>query len=655
MLKIVTFSASIISQMIKFSNFSLRRGSKLLLDDVNVTIHNRQRVGIVGANGCGKSTLFDVFHGKILADEGDFYLSPSLVLSHVKQETPSLAISALEYVKNGDEKWSQIDQQIKQAEKAHDNHKLSHLFAELEAIDGYQITAKASKLLMGLGFSTEEFSHPISTFSGGWRMRLNLAQALICPSDVLLLDEPTNHLDLETVIWLENWLKRYEGTLLLISHDRDFLDTICTHILHIDRQQLISYTGNYSYFEQAKFEREQLQQSQFEKQEKEIKHIEKFVERFRAKATKARQVQSRIKSLEKIQRISSVQSQSTFNFSFFDIDKMPNPLISMQGVDIGYESKCILENVNFSLSAGERIGLLGKNGVGKSTFLKCLVGELKPLVGEINISNGISVAYFAQHQLEQLNEQETPFEFIRQFDQKASEQHIRNFLASFAFPSSRINNMADTAIAPFSGGEKARLVLASLVYQKPNLLLLDEPTNHLDLGMRHALTLALVKFQGTLIVIAHDRFLLSSITDKYYLLLNNKVNEFDGDLDDYWEFISSKEQSNSELSNSKLSNYPIQEKSNENKKNLRQQQAKKRKLTQPFKKEQSELELKIEEINQKLLLIEQALIDETLYAQDKKDELKSLLNQQVELKKTLESLEEKWFMVTEKIEKLLQE
>ncbi|MGD8484007.1 MAG: ATP-binding cassette domain-containing protein, partial [Thioalkalispiraceae bacterium] len=519
--------------MLNFDQLSLRRGPRELLHDVSCVIHHGQKVGITGANGVGKSSLFALIRGQLQADSGDFALPANTVIAHVAQETPALDRPAIDYVIDGDQQLRDIEQRIRHAEQQHDGEQLAHLYAELESIDGYSANTRAAKLMQGLGFSSAQQHTPVTDFSGGWRMRLNLAQALMCRSDLLLLDEPTNHLDLEAVLWLEDWLRSYPGTLLLISHDRDFLDRITTHIAHIEQGTLTLYTGNYSAFEIRRAEQLANQQAAYEKQQREIKHMQSFVDRFRAKATKARQAQSRLKALQRMEVISQAHVDSPFHFQFKQPDKLPDTLLQLDEVNIGYADTPILGKVTLSIRQGDRLGLLGYNGAGKSTLIKLLAGELSAQGGEIKTARDLNIGYFAQHQLEQLDGEASPLLHLQRLDPKATEQSLRNFLGGFGFG----NDMAVSKVAPFSGGEKARLVLAMIVYQKPNLLLLDEPTNHLDLEMRHALSVALQDYVGAMLIVSHDRHLLRSVTDSLLLVADGRVSPFDGDLDDYRQWI----------------------------------------------------------------------------------------------------------------------
>lgn len=515
--------------MIQLKNLNLRRGLKELLLGANLTLNPGYKTGLTGANGAGKSSLFALLMGELHADSGDALLPPHWTIAHVAQETPALERSALDYVLDGDHELRQLEQELQDAEERHDGNAIGHLHGELARIDAYAAPARAGKLLTGLGFDVDAQQRSVASFSGGWRMRLNLAQALMCRSDLLLLDEPTNHLDLETVLWLEDWLQGYPGTLLMISHDRDFLDSVCDHIVEVANQDLTLYTGNYSQFEVMRAEKMARQQGEYEKQQRQIAHLESFVNRFKAKASKARQAQSRVKALEKLERIAPAHVASPFDFHFDSPDNLPNLLLKLEQADVGYGSATILSGLNLSVEAGARIGLLGVNGAGKSTLVKLLSGDLAPLRGEIVNAQTLKIGYFAQHTLETLREDETPLQHMQRLAPTTRELELRSFLGGFNFR----GDAATDPVGPMSGGEKARLALAMIVWQKPNLLLLDEPTNHLDLEMRHALTMALQDFSGALIVVSHDRSLLEATTDIFWLVSHGKVQPFDGDLEDY--------------------------------------------------------------------------------------------------------------------------
>ncbi|OUR91480.1 ABC transporter ATP-binding protein, partial [Cycloclasticus sp. 44_32_T64] len=444
---------------------------------MSFTVYSGQRVGISGANGCGKSSLFAMVRDELHADTGDFSIQSGFIIAHVAQELAATEQAALEFVIDGDAELRDIQAKLAQAEQQNDGHRSAELYAELETIHGYTANSRAAILLSGLGFKAAELTNPVSTFSGGWRVRLNLAKALMCRSDLLLLDEPTNHLDLDAVIWLQEWLQNYAGTLLLISHDRDFLDAVVGHVLHIEQQNALLYTGNYSQFERARAERLAQQQSNYERQQKERAHMQSFVDRFKAKATKAKQAQSRLKALQRMELISAAHIDSPFHFEFFKPSRVSNPLIKVEKATLAYDDKLILDSVSLSIKPGDRLALLGPNGAGKSTLIKLLAGQSSPSNGTVSAAESLNIGYFAQHQLEQLDPTASPLLHLQRLDKKATERDLRNFLGGFGFHGDKTLE----AVAPFSGGEKARLVLAILVYQKPNLLLLDEPTNHLDI------------------------------------------------------------------------------------------------------------------------------------------------------------------------------
>lgn len=626
--------------MLKFTQLSLRRGPRELLQDVNLTIHHGQRVGITGSNGVGKSSLFALILGSLHADAGDVLFPKNLVTAHVAQETPALDTTAIEYVLDGDAQLRQLEKDIKQAEENEQGEALAHLYSEMEAIDGYSANSRAATLLNGLGFSTGQETAAVKQFSGGWRMRLNLAQALMCRSDVLLLDEPTNHLDLDAVIWLETWLKSYKGTLLLISHDRDFLDNVASHIAHIENQTITLYSGNYSAFEIRRAEFLATQQSAFEKQQREVQHMQKFVARFKAKATKAKQAQSRVKALERMELIAPAHVDSPFNFSFRPADKMPDPLVTLVDAAIGYNETPLLSKVKLTIHPGDRIGLLGHNGAGKSTLIKLLSGELKTLSGEYISAKELNIGYFAQHQLEQLDFEASPLLHLQRLNPKATESDLRKYLGGFAFN----NDMAIEPVAPLSGGEKARLVLALLVYQKPNLLLLDEPTNHLDLEMRHALTVAMQEFEGAMIIVSHDRHLLRTVTDNLLLVAHGRVVEFDGSLEDYRSWLSQQAKSATATLTEEKSSDGL------NKKQLRQNAAEKRKQLKPLQNKLKKLEQQMEELSFSKESLEQQLADNNIYNENNKDKLKKLLEEQGQVDNNLQQVELDWLEVSEELE-----
>ncbi len=635
--------------MIVLSDVTLRRGSQKLLSDVSISIHPGYKVGLTGANGTGKSSLFAMLRNELGQDEGTVSIPPNWVVAHVAQETPATQISALDYVLQGDVEFVELHKQLENAEGA----LLGELHAKLDAIDGYTTESRAATLLHGLGFTQNQINNPVNSFSGGWRMRLNLAQALMCRSDLLLLDEPTNHLDLDAVIWLQSWLINYQGTLILISHDREFLDAVVKHISHIEHAKLTLYSGNYTAFEKIRAERLAQQQSAYEKQQREKAHMQKYVDRFRAQATKAKQAQSRLKALSRMEDISAAQIDSPFNFKFLEPEKIPERLLNIENAAIGYDETVIVDNLKLQLMPSQRIGLIGPNGAGKSTLIKYLAGELFATKGEAWQAQDLNIGYFAQHQLEQLNLDQSALDQLRDIDKamdetgnkRAREQDLRNFLGGFGFHGTRV----DEPIKPFSGGEKARLVLALLVYQKPNLLLLDEPTNHLDLQMRHALSVALQGFSGAMVIVSHDRHLLKTVTDELIIVHDQKAEAFDGDLDDYAVFINQSNAANKtkEADQSSIDN----EKENGlSKKEQRQQDALRRKQLQPLNNKLKKLEKALDELGNKKEDLEKQLANPDIYAEDQKDHLKKVLFDKSKIDKELDDIESQWMEVTEELE-----
>ncbi len=624
--------------MLNFKNIALRRGVRVLFSNSSFTIHKGQKVGFTGANGAGKSSLFALVKNEMHLDEGDFSMPPNLEIAHVAQETPAVACSAIDYVIDGDREYRRLQEQLRQAELVDDGLKQAEYHAALDIIGGYTAQARASRLMNGLGFSAEQEHNSVASFSGGWRMRLNLAQALMCRSDVLLLDEPTNHLDLDAVIWLQDWLCKYPGTLMLISHDRDFLDTITDHIVHIEQGKAEIYTGNYSAFERMRAEKLAQQQSAYLKQQREMAHIQSFVDRFKAQATKARQAQSRIKALERMELIAMAHVDSPFDFSFAKPDKMPNPLLSLDKTDIGYGSTCILKSAGLSISPGDRIGLLGPNGAGKSSLIKVLAGDMQPLSGMRYEAEALKIGYFAQHQLEQLQLDETPLWHLQKLDKQATEKDLRNFLGGFDFQGDKVLE----PVRPFSGGEKARLVLALLVYQNPNLLLLDEPTNHLDLEMRHALSVALQDYQGAIVVVSHDRHLLRSVTDQLLLVSGGKVQSFDGDLDDYRLWLAEQKKAEDKGADEVVTTI--------SKKDQRKLDAERRQRNKPLYDTLKKAELAVEKHHNEQRQLEQQLADPDIYLESSKAILKQVLDKKVQVDKALEEAETAWMLAEEAVE-----
>ncbi|MDB5936028.1 MAG: transporter [Massilia sp.] len=533
--------------MIRFLNVSLMRGTKPLLEGVDLTLNPGDKIGLIGANGAGKSSLFGMLRGEIHADQGEIDFPAKWRMAYVAQETPPLERCALDYAIDGDVNLRTLEAELARLETEPETHEngiaIGEIYSALADADAYTVQSRGEQLLLGLGFSLDQMQQPIVSFSGGWRMRLNLAQALMCPSDLLLLDEPTNHLDLDAIIWLEDWLKKYAGTLIIISHDRDFLDEIVNVVVHIDERKLKRYSGNYSSFERQRAAQMILAAGAMAKQERQRAHLESFVNRFKAQASKARQAQSRMKALAKMEEMAPLRAAAEFSFEFREPLAAPNPLLVMEDVNAGYHildehgdkvgDKTIVRDIKFSLQIGQRIGLLGVNGAGKSTLIKTIAGEIAPLTGDATLGKGLSIGYFAQHQVEMLRHDESPLWHLQKIAPTVREQELRNFLGGFNFP----GTMVTSPIRPFSGGEKARLALSLIVWQRPNLLLLDEPTNHLDLETREALTMALAQFEGTLVVVSHDRHLLRATTDQFIIVADGKLQPFDGDLDDYKDWL----------------------------------------------------------------------------------------------------------------------
>lgn len=633
--------------MIHFSNLTLKRGQQILLDEANASISPKQKVGLVGKNGCGKSTLFALLKQEISAEGGEVNYPSNWRLAWVNQETPALDISAIDYVIEGDREYCRLQALLAQANQHNDGNEIARIHAQLDNVDAWTIQARAAALLHGLGFTQIQLTQPVKSFSGGWRMRLNLAQALLCPSDLLLLDEPTNHLDLDAVIWLERWLVQYQGTLVLISHDRDFLDPIVNKILHIENQKLNEYTGDYSSFEIQRAEKLAQQNALYRQQQQKIGHLQKYIDRFKAKATKAKQAQSRIKALERMERIAPAYVDNPFSFEFRPPVSLPNPLVMMDKASAAYGDIQILDKIKLNLVPGSRIGLLGKNGAGKSTLIKLLAGELQAQSGVVQLAKGVQLGYFAQHQFDTLRLEESALWHLQRLAPQQTEQELRNYLGSFAFHGDKVKD----AVQHFSGGEKARLVLALIVWQRPNLLLLDEPTNHLDLDMRQSLTEALVDYQGSLVVVSHDRHLLRNTVDEFYLVNDHQVTEFNGDLEDYAKWLN--EQATAEKKAESTSS--TAENSASNRKEQKRKEAELRQQTAPLRKEIARFEQKMAELSAELAQLEQQLMDNRLYEEKNKPILTAVLAQQVETKKVLEQIEMDWFAKQEQLEQLLGE
>ena len=613
--------------MIRFSNVSLRRGAKPLLEGADVSINPGERIGLIGANGSGKTSLFALLRGELHTDKGDVDFPGHWRVAHVAQETPALERAALDYAIDGDTTLRRLEARLEAAE---DGLLIGELHAALADADAYTVRSRAQTLLTGLGFKQDELDQPVSSFSGGWRMRLNLAQALMCPSELLLLDEPTNHLDLDAIIWPEEWLKRYEGTLLIVSHDRDFLDAVVTAVVHIDQKKLRRYSGNYSSFEEQRAQNLVLAQSQIEKQQRERAHLQSFIDRFKAKATKARQAQSRMKMLAKMEDLAPLHVAAPFSFEFREPLRAPNPLLVLEKVNAGYGDKVVLKDVTLSLQSEQRVGLLGINGAGKSTFIKTVAGVLPVLAGSAVFNKGLAIGYFAQHQVEMLRDDQSPLWHLVRLAPDTREQELRNYLGGFNFP----GDMATSTIEHFSGGEKARLALALIVWQRPNLLLLDEPTNHLDLETREALTVALAQFEGTLVLVSHDRHLLRATTDLLLIVAEGAVRPFDGDLDDYRESLLNRKPEPAPA--------PIA---------APQKPPKPRPVARkPLEARIKRLEELMAKLNAKKADIDARLGDAAIYSEEKKDELKTLLLDQAYVGKELAELESEWLVKQAELE-----
>ncbi len=639
--------------MIQLDQLSIRRGGRILFQKASMQLHPGWKIGLTGVNGAGKSTLFSALLGGMESDSGSLTRPNVWTVAHMAQEIKALDMKAIDFVLSGDEEYWDIQHKLDHPDTL-SNDELAHLYSRFEEIHGYTAASKASQLMAGLGFFEHQSELLVSSFSGGWRMRLNLARTLMSRSDLLLLDEPTNHLDLDAILWLEDWLKAYEGTLILISHDRDFLDAITDHILHIENQELTLYTGNYSTFETTRAERLAQQQQAFEKQQEAKAHLQKFIDRFKAKATKARQAQSRIKQLERMQELAPAHVDNPFTFSFREPSKMSSPLLTLEHADIGYGDRLIVTNVNLQITPSSRIGLLGMNGAGKSTLIKSLVGDLPLLKGTRKDSELLNIGYFAQHQMDALDGNASPMlQLARIADPKISEATLRSFLGSFGFSGERM----DTPSESFSGGERARLALALIVWLRPNVLILDEPTNHLDLDMRHALTMALQDFEGAVVLVSHERQLIASVCDELILVHAGQSKEFDGDLQDYAAWL--RQARIDMMKNGQKPSAPVQSQviekttvSKVDKEAQRKEAARQRELSRPIRKNIEKIENQISKIQPRLAEIEILLGDSALYEANRKDDLLKLMNEQTELKAKLAQAEEQMLELMMELEEL---
>jgi ATP-binding cassette subfamily F protein 3 len=629
--------------MLTFSGLSLRRGTRLLICDASFTIYRGEKVGIVGANGCGKSSLLALILGELQPDAGSFEMPTQLVIAHVAQEMDATGRAAVEFVMDGDGELRETEAAMAAAEARDAGAALGELHARYAALGGYDARSRAGRLMHGLGFSAADETRPVAAFSGGWRMRLNLAQALMCRSDLLLLDEPTNHLDLDAVLWLEDWLRTYPGTLLMIAHDREFLDRTVNRIVHIEHRAARLYSGNYSAFEEQRAAQLAQQQSLYERQQREIRHMMSFVERFRAKASKARQAQSRLKALERMERIAPAHVDSPFEFSFLAPQKLPRPLLTLEKQSAGYGERVVLESLNMTVVPGARIALLGRNGAGKSTLMKLLAGELEALDGKRTEARDLHIGYFAQHQLEQLDVDESPLAHLRRHGGEAAlhstEQELRSFLGGFGFSGDRVFE----PVGPFSGGEKARLVLALVSFRRPNLLLLDEPTNHLDLEMRQALAVALQDYEGAVVLVAHDRHLLRAVADELILVDGGRATPFDGDLEDYarWFLTSAAPAEQGEVATKPGA---------EERKQRKREEAERRNRLSPLRAEVARCEARLAELERRRQEIETELASPDVYGEHAKQRLQELLKAQTQVRRELHASEEAWLAATERLD-----
>ena len=664
--------------MIRFINVSLMRGTKPLLESVDLTLNPGDKIGLIGANGAGKSSLFAMLRNELHPDQGEIDFPAKWRMAYVAQETPPLDRAALDYAIDGDVTLRKLEAELARLESEPESTEngiaIGEIYSALADADAYTVQSRGEQLLLGLGFTLDQMQQPVASFSGGWRMRLNLAQALMCPSELLLLDEPTNHLDLDAIIWLEDWLKKYPGTLIIISHDRDFLDEIVNVIVHIDERKLKRYSGNYSGFERQRAAQMILAAGALEKQMRQRAHLESFVNRFKAQASKARQAQSRMKALAKMEELAPLRAAAEFSFEFREPLSAPNPLLVMEDVNAGYHildehgdrvgDKTIVSGIKFSLQIGQRIGLLGVNGAGKSTLIKTIAGEIAPLTGDATLGKGLSIGYFAQHQVEMLRHDESPLWHLAKIAPTVREQELRNFLGGFNFP----GTMVTSPIRPFSGGEKARLALALIVWQRPNLLLLDEPTNHLDLETREALTMALAQFEGTLVVVSHDRHLLRATTDQFIIVADGKLQPFDGDLDDYkdWLFQTKLGKGTTVLPAAGKENKtaypavsavapptaaPVVDKKEQKRQDAETRQ-KLAALKKPIENKLKRLEEQIAKRNEQKADVDGKLGESSIYDAANKAKLKQLLADQSFYKKDLAELEGQWLELQEQLEAL---
>jgi ATP-binding cassette subfamily F protein 3 len=635
------------SSLIQLRNLTLARGARRLIEDADLQLHAGWRVGVVGANGSGKSSLFALFHGEMHPETGDCLVPRDWRIAAVSQETPPLPQAAIEFVLDGDTELREVEAAIAAATHAHDGHRLAEAHAWLEAIDGYAARSRAATMLDGLGFAPSDLERPVADFSGGWRMRLNLGHALLSRADLLLLDEPTNHLDLDAVVWLERWLAAYRGTLLVVSHDRDFLDGCVTHVAHIEARKLTLYTGNYSSFEEQRAARLAVQQAMFERQQREIAHINKFVTRFRAKASKARQAQSRLKALDRLERVAPAHVDAPFDFEIPAPERSPSPLLTLEDAVLGYPGRPVLEHLQLALQPGARIGLLGANGAGKSTLVKAIAGELAPLSGRRLEGHGLVIGYFAQHQLEQLRPDDSPLAHLARAEPATRELELRSYLGHFDFR----GTMADAPVGTFSGGERSRLALAMIVRRRPNLLLLDEPTNHLDLEMRHALTRALAEYEGSLVVVSHDRALLRTVCDGFILVADGRAVEFDGDIDDYLAWLAAR-RSSAGVANATQAELTGREERRAQREQAAAERQARLARRRPLVKESDRLEKTMAQLEAEKRDLERKLGDAGFYANTATAEVHAASRRCADVVRLLGEAEERWLAVQSELESI---
>jgi ATP-binding cassette, subfamily F, member 3 len=641
--------------MLNFTDVTLRRGPRVLFADATFGLFRGEKVGITGENGSGKTSLLGLVRGDLHPDSGSFDMPPGLALAHVSQELLATDQAALEFVLDGDVELRALERDMTAAESAGEGVHIGELHARYAAIGGYDARSRAGRLMHGLGFTTADETRPLRAFSGGWRVRLNVVQALMCRSDLLLLDEPTNHLDLDAIVWLERWLVEYPGTLLLIAHDREFLDRVCDRVVNIEHGKARAYRGNYSAFEEQRAAELAEQSALFTRQQQRIQHMEAFVTRFRAQATKARQAQSRLKALERMQRIAPAHVDSPFDFEFRQPDKLPRPLLALENQSAGYGGRVLLERVDLTIAPGARIALLGRNGAGKSTLMKLLAGELAALAGTRTEARDLALGYFAQHQLEQLATDDSPLGNLKRLGgalaTRATEQELRDFLAGFGFAGQRVFE----PVAPFSGGEKARLMLAVVTFRRPNLLLLDEPTNHLDLEMRQALAVALQDYAGAVILVSHDRHLLRTVADEFYVVHGGRVQPFDGDLEDYAQWLAAQASASRAAEGSggaANAAAAAAADSAEARRQRRRDEAQRRAALSPLKAQLAKLEKQLDTLACETQQVQAALTAPELYTDDAKGRLRELLDKQTQLTRDTERTEALWLAGGEELEGL---